>query len=108
MRPVLAGDVFAMARHLQQLPRSDRRDQCYKLLVQTDSADKYRKKFNALHPRWGNGSLLSRVSQSGGVARADPAFHSRDFCICAGLVLEELERWRRFKQDHSLCVRAEP
>lgn len=101
MRPVLAGDVFALARCLQAVPAEARRGLCQRLIAQTEGADRFRKRFSVLHAEWGNGSLLGRVRHLDLGVPAGPGFQSRDFCACLVLGLEELERWRAIKQERS-------
>jgi len=97
MRPILAGDVFALARCVQSMPSRKRRAHCRAMIRQADYADKFRKRFRSLHPLWGNGSLMGRVKQEEMHLRACADFQSREFCMCVGVVLEELERWRAYK-----------
>ena len=62
MRPVLIGDVIAVARVL--LTQSDARwPACVdRLLWQADVADRYRRRLGKPHAAWGNGSLMATAA----------------------------------------------
>lgn len=98
MRPVLVGDIFALASELAPLPPVERHRTCARLLQEADWADKYRKRRGALHPRWGNGSLMGRVGIGPGKPCGSPAFQSPGFCASVVIVLEALQDWRDHKR----------
>lgn len=101
MRPVLAGDVFALAHALLPLTGRMRQTTCIRMLQEADWADKYRKRYGGLHPVWGNGSLMGRVGAQSCTITACPAFQSTEFCASLASVLVTLEHWRRFKAHRS-------
>lgn len=101
MRPVLAGDVFALAHALLPLTGRMRQTTCIRMLQEADWADKYRKRYGVLHPFWGNGSLMGRVGAQSCTITASPTFQSTEFCASLASVLVILEHWRRFKAHRS-------
>ena len=101
MRPVLAGDVFALAHAIEEIPVQERFKTCAILIEETDFADKYRKQFGLLHPVWGNGSLMGRVGQLERLRGAAPSFQSPDFCASVVTALEALTLWRDLKSRRS-------
>lgn len=62
MRPVLIGDVIAVARVLFVLPDGDWTPCVDRLIWQAKIADRYRRRLGRPHPAWGNGSLLAAAS----------------------------------------------
>ena len=101
MRPVLAGDVFALAHALQRLSGPAHQTTCMRWLQEADWADKYRKRFGVLHPVWGNGSLMGRIGAQSCTITACPAFQSAEFCASLASVLVVLDHWRCFKAHRS-------
>lgn len=104
MRPILAGDIFALANRLSQLPLADRYPTCARLLEETEWADKFRKKRGALHPQWGNGSLMGRIGVSSRQVSSSPAFQSPDFRASVVIALRSLEDWKRCKHRRECWV----
>ena len=80
MRPVMHGDVTALARALMSVPADMRNQLCNLILSQTHSADCYRKRFNKPHPDWGNGSLMAMARGMG--LQAEPELAHVDYCDC--------------------------
>lgn len=104
MRPVLAGDIFALANALLTVPPARRQEICSRIIKEADWADKYRKRFHRLHPAWGNGSLMGRVGMAEGSLRASPVFHTQEFCTCVVIVLQSLQDWRSFKHSRAAWI----
>lgn len=61
MRGLTHGDVVAAASLLRIRPRETWDATIDRLLDQAHAADAYRKRLGRIHPRWGNGSLMSAV-----------------------------------------------
>lgn len=101
MRPVLAGDVFALAHVIEELPVQERFKTCAILIEETDFADKYRKQFGVLHPVWGNGILMGRVGQLERWQGAAPSFQSPEFCASVVTALDAVTLWRDLKSRRS-------
>lgn len=102
MRPVLAGDVFALAQLLRTKRVSNRSGFCRQILSEADHADKYRKRLGRLHGDWGNGSLMGRALTEKKVDRRCCAdFQSEEFCANLSIVLEELAAFREYKRSKS-------
>lgn len=59
MRPILIGDIIAVARSVLDLPRREWANRIIVMLDQAHIADKVTKRTGRPHPVWGNGSLLS-------------------------------------------------
>ena len=92
MRPVMHGDVTALARALMSVPADTRNQLCNLILSQTHSADCYRKRFNKPHSDWGNGSLMAMARGMG--LQAEPELAHVDYCDCLERVFAGLRRWR--------------
>lgn len=88
MRPVMHGDLTALARHLMALPAPERPTTCAQFIAQADAADRYRKRFGRAHPLWGNGTLMARARRA--VLPAEPALGNPDYARCLILVLTAL------------------
>lgn len=61
MRPILSGDLLIAARALLCVPAPKRAGRMRQWLDESHWADGYRKRLGRAHPRWGNGSLMSRA-----------------------------------------------
>jgi len=61
MRRIMLADLSAIAQLLARWPAADRPAQLDRLLLQTQAADCFARRFGRPHPQWGNGSLLSRA-----------------------------------------------
>jgi hypothetical protein len=72
MRPVLIGDVIAVARVLFVRRDTDWTSCVDRLIWQASIADRYRRRLGKPHPAWGNGSLLA-------AAGADPKAEAEPF-----------------------------
>lgn len=59
MRPVLIGDVIAVARVIVVLPEEQWSRRVDQLLWRAKVADLYRKRLGKPHPTWGNGGLMA-------------------------------------------------
>lgn len=95
---VMAGDA-ASVREASKLLADIRN--WSRLAIDTEAADKYRKKLGRIHPLWGNGSLMGRVGCGAYSCASGPAFQSEEFCACVGEVLVCLQVWRNCKRSVS-------
>ena len=59
MRPVLDGDLIALARVVMTWPAAQRGARLAEVITQVEAADAYRRREGRAHPKWGNGSLMS-------------------------------------------------
>lgn len=96
MRPVLHGDVVAVARAVMTLPAAMRGRRIRAYLDMALAADAYRKRFGRAHPVWGNGALMSAV---GPLAGAEPPLSDRRYCASLAQVFEVLLDWRAERQQ---------
>jgi len=103
MRPVLFGDVTAIARSLLKMKDKDRATAVHQALTQASAADAYRIRTGKLHQRWGNGSLSSAVERY--PKASEPFLDDIDYCSCMALVFTSLVNWRQekaaFNQRHN-------
>ncbi len=74
MRPCLVDDLLAGARRLALVPAPDRPALARRLLSEAHAAHHFMRRFGGPHPRWGNGSLMTR-------ALADSGPHSAPLCL---------------------------
>ena len=88
MRPVLHGDVSTAARALLHVPAGRRSGLCRRLIAEAEIADRYRRLTGRLHPRFGNGSLMSAAFKY--PLHREPNFDHRDYCCCVIQVLQRL------------------
>lgn len=92
MRPVLHGDVSNAARALLYVARARRRQLCARMIAEAEAADIYARAKGRLHPRWGNGSLMSAARKR--MLADEPTFDDADYCGCFEMVLRGLQDWR--------------
>jgi len=92
MRPVLHTDITAVAKTLLSIPENLRAERFYRMLVQAEAADAYRKRFGRWHPVWGNGSLLAAAAPA--TAGAEPFLDDPEYCGCLAMIFEALVQWR--------------
>lgn len=86
MRRVLIGDLLALAAAICGQPDGARRAR--RLCDEAHAAHAYTKRFDRLHPVWGNGSLMSRAFALGGRNQADwrgPGLEALTIACCAVL-----------------------
>lgn len=101
MRPVLAGDVFALSHYLLMRRRGDAFKTCLEVLQEVDCADKYRKRIGHVHRQWGNGSVMGRLGMTAPQFHSAPAFQCPEFCAALAIALSALRHWRNFKHHRS-------
>ena len=95
MRTIVWSDIRALAWVLYQDAPNSRSALAASVITQADAADKYRKKFNDWHPRWGNGSLSMAA---GRIPRAnEPVMNELDFLRCVLIAVAQLEHWMNYK-----------
>lgn len=98
MRPILIGDALAMSRALMQISPENRRAACLSWLFQAECADKYRKRFERLHPVWGNGSLMGVATAHCADALTGHSVNQPEFSAALVEVLQAIQAWRAFKE----------
>ena len=89
MRPVLIGDVLALARVLFVLGEEEWAVCADRLLWQAHVADRYRKRLGKPHPAWGNGSLMA-VTGAEPKADAEPFLSDLRWLRALSCVLDRL------------------
>lgn len=88
MRPVLPGDVPAVARALLMVPGPERLALCRRIFGGAAEAAVHCRLVGRLHPRWGDGSLSAAARR---YALADePFLDDPHYLDCTRLVLREL------------------
>lgn len=95
MRYFLPGDLWAAASVLWQAAPDDPQAMVARLLAEANAAHRYMRRFGRPHPRWGNGSLMSRCLQGGG--RLHGAVADTGFLEALGRVAEVVVAERRFR-----------
>ena len=95
MRRVLIGDLVAAAAVLAALPDGESADMAQKILTEADAAHRYFKRFHRPHPRWGDGSLITRAL--GAPQRVAPDLSRSDFLI----VLAQMTRALAHRKPHA-------
>jgi serine O-acetyltransferase len=78
MRPLLAGDLDMAARVLLGRPEAQWPHVARRLLVAAAWADRHRRRYGALHPRFGSGSVMAATAAFGAAPLPDHA--TPDFC----------------------------
>ncbi|OCX67037.1 hypothetical protein BFP70_02370 [Thioclava sp. SK-1] len=76
MRPITQDDLIAATRAMMIRPRVGRITWMCCLLHDAHAADRFRKRLRKAHPKWGDGSLISRVFKEprAPVARLDACY----------------------------------
>lgn len=74
MRRCMLDDLLACARRLSIEAAEQRPDMARRMIDQAHAAHHYAKRFGRPHPRWGNGSLMTR-------ALADGPFPPQPLCL---------------------------
>lgn len=85
MRPILHGDVSNAARALLAAPNDNRERLCKRMIAEADAALDHVNRTGALHPVWGNGSLMSAARKRR--LAPEPQIEDPDYCICMETVL---------------------
>ncbi len=98
MRGLTHGDVVAAASLLRTTPRETWDATVDRLLDQAHAADVYRKRLGRLHPRWGNGSLMSMVLCESSVW-PESRFSDSDYVEALAAVLLAFVHRRRRRHD---------
>ncbi|MFT4783222.1 MAG: hypothetical protein ACI9IV_000956 [Paracoccaceae bacterium] len=88
MRPLMHSDVDIAARVLLSTLAIHRPTKARRMIREANAADLHRRRFGALHPVWGNGSLASTASRYPNIPNA--GFGSAEYCSCFALMLEAL------------------
>ncbi|GAA6207812.1 hypothetical protein NBRC116601_11050 [Cognatishimia sp. WU-CL00825] len=92
---------MTMARALMAVRTENPARLCQKWCAEAEAADKYRKKFQRAHPRWGNGSLMARACLQTPTALAGVSVDNPAYCQALAVVLTTLADWRRSKHRRS-------
>ena len=89
MRPVLDGDLIALARVVMTWPAAQRGARLAEVITQVEAADAYRRREGRAHPKWGNGSLMSwALGQPKGSRDAGNSDYLRALAaVCAALIV---------------------
>ena len=87
MRRVLIGDLLALAAYLEAAPQEG----AQAVLAEVHAAHRYMDRFRRPHPRWGNGSLMSRL---GPVSAAGPRGGGGVAPLALARACLALEEWR--------------
>jgi len=90
MRPVLHGDVVAVARVLYGQPLVERALVLKRLIRTADWADGFRRATGRMHPVWGDGSLMTVALAA--KPPPEPRLDDVDYCGCMAMVFEALVR----------------
>ena len=94
MRQVQVGDVLALAGAISGHP--DAIDAALRLCAEAHAAHAFMKRHRRLHPRWGNGSLMSRVYAAQGRMLSD---WSETGILALTAACLALTLWRRQRLD---------
>ncbi len=86
MRGVTQTDLMAAARVLLSAPAPLRYTLARSMIAQASAADTYRQEHHRLHPRHGNGTLLSVALQRPSAAPATPG--DPEYLSCMALMIE--------------------
>lgn len=88
MRHIAPSDLSTAARALLALPASTRAAEAARLVVETEAADRFRKRFGRSHPLWGNGTLEGAAR---GRTLVEPrSLSDTDYLSCLALVLDAI------------------
>ncbi|NVK13768.1 MAG: hypothetical protein HWE35_06260 [Rhodobacteraceae bacterium] len=88
IRPVLPGDVSAVARALLAAPECARLALCRRIFGGAAEAAVHSRLFGSLHPRWGDGSLSAAARRY--ALATEPFLDDPAYLNCTRLVLREL------------------
>lgn len=88
IRPVLPGDVSAVARALLAVPESGRLRLCRRIFGGAAEAAAHCRMLGQLHPRWGDGSLNAAARRF--ALAEEPFLDDAAYLGCTRLVLREL------------------
>ncbi|MEX0348018.1 MAG: hypothetical protein AB3N15_01235 [Paracoccaceae bacterium] len=92
---MLHGDVSSAARALLMVEPGARKDLSALLVSEAQEAAAHVKGTGRLHPRYGNGSLMSAAHQR--PLANEPGFDNPDYCACVIDVLRAVMRHHRSK-----------
>jgi hypothetical protein len=90
MRPVLHGDIVAVARVLYARPAGERGLVLKRLIQAADWADGFRRATGRMHPVWGDGSLMTVALAA--KPPPEPRLDDVEYCGCMAMVFEALIR----------------
>ncbi|GAA4224789.1 hypothetical protein GGQ68_001883 [Sagittula marina] len=90
MRPVLAGDVTAVARALLRVPQSVRPGLAHDIIAQAHAADRHRRRLGKCHAHWGDGTLMA-AALAHPIAK-EPNFGDPDYLHCHATIIDALRR----------------
>jgi hypothetical protein len=97
---------MALARGIAEVPAPDRAMACQAAFERAHVADKYRKRFGRLHPKWGNGSVMGFAMLAYKTRKqndlSDPAY-----CDAFACALVALKTWR-LSQSRRTCISKPP
>ena len=86
MKPVLIGEVVALARVLRARPEPERRALVERVVFEARAADRHMRLHHCAHPRFGNGTVAAAASRR---PLAQEGFaNDPEFCACLRCALE--------------------
>ena len=88
MRPILHGDVVAVARAILPLASHERSRKIQDILYTTARANAFRLSTGRAHPLWGDGSLMTAALAEN--LPPEPSLDNREYCGCLAQVFEAL------------------
>lgn len=102
----MIGDLLALARGIALCTPEGQRAACHEAFDRAHVADKFRKRYGRLHPKWGDGSVMGFALRSFPQLRVFDVGDS-DHCYALGVVLACLADWR-FSQSRRRCTSEPP
>lgn len=92
--PAHMGDLIALARALLEVDPPRRRWVALRVLCEAKQAAAFRRTEGRVHPRWGDGSLMSAALHRH--VSPEPTLDHADYRACLRLVLDLMDRlaWR--------------
>ncbi|WP_417807588.1 hypothetical protein [Thioclava sp.] len=94
MRPVLDGDLIALARVVMTWPSAQRGARLAEAISQVEEADAHREREGRAHPKWGNGSLMSWALgyPAGSRDAGNPEYLRALAAVCTALIALKIAR----------------
>ncbi|WP_449240103.1 DUF7742 family protein [Candidatus Rhodobacter oscarellae] len=99
------GDIVAAARVLYDAPQAARPLILDRLLSQAERADIYRRSEGAIHPFWGDGSLMAVALRKR--PPPEPPLEDTEYCACLAQVFDALVNRVRKSRRLGLLGRAQ-
>ncbi|SNT38816.1 hypothetical protein SAMN04488078_11292 [Antarctobacter heliothermus] len=93
MKPVLPGDVSAVARMLLTVPPHARPERADQLIDEARAADAHCRRTGRAHPRWGDGTLMAAAH--GHPMGQEVCFDDPDYLDCQLAILHALRAFHQ-------------